>query len=107
MDANSDSVKVQKFLGDLLGRLDDLQQTAYTYKNYQKNFKVCATCSSCVWSCEWSNYFVIHQVEVTKFEELEEAHADVKMKKNLWDAQAEWDSLNQRWMMVITDGIGV
>ncbi|XP_065911794.1 dynein axonemal heavy chain 6-like [Dysidea avara] len=83
LDANSDSVKVQKFLGDLLGRLDDLQQTAYTYKNYQKNFKV----------------------EVTKFEELEEAHADVKMKKNLWDAQAEWDSLNQRWMMIPFDDL--
>lgn len=44
---------------------------------------------------------------MTKFEELEEAHADVKMKKNLWDAQAEWDSLNQQWMMVNNNGIGV
>lgn len=40
MDANSDPVKVQKLLEDLLGQLDDLQQTAYTYKTYQKNFKV-------------------------------------------------------------------
>lgn len=37
---------------------------------------------------------------MTKFEELEEAHSDVKMKKNLWDAQFEWDSLYQQWMMV-------
>lgn len=44
---------------------------------------------------------------MTKFEELEEAHADVKMKKSLWDAQAEWDSLNQQWMMVITDTIAI
>ena len=44
---------------------------------------------------------------MTKFEELEEAHTDVKMKKSLWDAQAEWDSLNQQWMMVNNDGIGV
>ena len=40
------------------------------------------------------------QVEVTKFEELEEAHADVKMKKNLWDAQSDWDALYEEWMMV-------
>lgn len=78
LDPNSASSKVQGFLGDLLEKLDELQQQAYTYKTYQKSFKV----------------------EVTKFEELEEAHADVKMKKNLWDAQNDWDSLYQQWMML-------
>jgi len=40
LDANSESSKVQDFLGNLLEKLDELQQQAYTYKTYQKNFKV-------------------------------------------------------------------
>lgn len=52
----------------------------------------------------YNNIIVDHvppqQVEVTKFEELEEAHADVKMKKNLWDAQSDWDALYEEWMTV-------
>ena len=40
LDANSESSKVQDFLVNLLEKLDELQQQAYTYKTYQKNFKV-------------------------------------------------------------------
>ena len=40
------------------------------------------------------------QVEVTRFEDLEETHAEVKMKQNLWDSQRDWQKDYQKWMMV-------
>ena len=50
--------------------MEDFQARAFQFKSYQKNFKV----------------------EVTKFEELEEVHAEVKLKQLLWDSLQEWDS---------------
>ena len=43
---------------------------------------------------------ITSQVEVTKFEDLEETHAEVKMKQNLWDSQRDWQKDYQRWMTV-------
>ena len=40
------------------------------------------------------------QVEVTRFEELEETHAEVKLKRTLWEAQREWSSDHDKWMTV-------
>ncbi len=40
LDAESDGVKVLGFVGELLGKLDSLQEKAFTYKSYQKSFKV-------------------------------------------------------------------
>ena len=78
LDPEAEEVKVRSLLGDLLGKLDSLHQKAVTYKSYQKNFKV----------------------EVTKFEELEDTHAEVKLKQLLWDSQKEWDVAYDGWMKV-------
>ena len=40
------------------------------------------------------------KVEVTKYEELEEVHAELKLKQLLWDSIDEWDKTNDEWMAV-------
>ena len=40
------------------------------------------------------------QVEVTKFDALEEAHAELKLKDMLWNAIDEWDVLLEEWTTV-------
>ena len=40
LDPNTEESQVKAFLGELLGKLGELQQKANTYKTYQKNFKV-------------------------------------------------------------------
>ena len=62
-------------LGKLITEIEDLQRTAYTYRNYQKNFKV----------------------EVTKFDELEETIAEIKLKELLWNSLEEWDKYFEEW----------
>jgi dynein heavy chain len=47
---------------------ENLQKTAFTYRNYQKNFKV----------------------EMTKFDELEETLSEIKLKELLWVSIEEW-----------------
>jgi hypothetical protein len=42
------------------------------------------------------------KVEVTKYEELEEVHAEVKLKQLLWDSLDQWDQTVQDWMVVRT-----
>ncbi|WAR29562.1 DYH6-like protein [Mya arenaria] len=78
LDANADKEKVKQVLKKLLTQMDDLQERAFTYKSYQKNFKV----------------------EVTKFDALEEAHAELKLKDLLWNAIDEWDGLLTDWTQV-------
>lgn len=39
-DPESDGDVVMEFVGGLMSRLDGLQKKAFTYKSYQKNFKV-------------------------------------------------------------------
>ncbi|CAH1788943.1 unnamed protein product, partial [Owenia fusiformis] len=78
LDPNADNQKVQQILKKLQDQMDELQKRAYSYKAYQKNFKV----------------------EVTKYEALEEAHAELKLKQLLWDSLSEWDELVTAW----TDG---
>ena len=41
---------------------------------------------------------------MTRFEELEETHAEVKLKQTLWEAQREWSSDYDKWMTVSTTG---
>ena len=81
LDPQSEHEKVTKYVEELLGRLDALQEKAFTYKSYQKNFKV----------------------EVTRFDALEETHAEVKMKQTLWKSLSEWDVLNEEWHNVPFD----
>ena len=40
------------------------------------------------------------QVEVTKYEELEEAAAELKLKHLLWDSLNQWDIVIYEWMQV-------
>jgi dynein heavy chain len=37
---------------------------------------------------------------VTKFEELEETHAELKLKQTLWDSSVEWEVNHEDWMNV-------
>lgn len=38
---------------------------------------------------------------MTRFEDLEETHAEVKLKQTLWLTQKEWESDHEGWMQVI------
>jgi len=49
--------------------------------------------NTCVYLC---------QVEVTKYEELEEAAAELKLKILLWDSLSQWDVTVAEWMEVQT-----
>ena len=40
------------------------------------------------------------QVEVTRFEDLEEVHAEVKLKQTLWHSQRDWDHDSEEWNTV-------
>ncbi len=40
LDANSDHLVVRQTLDRLLTKMEELQKFAFTYKSYQKNFKV-------------------------------------------------------------------
>ena len=40
------------------------------------------------------------QVEVTKFEELEVVHSELKLKQALWNSLVEWDVLHEEWVEV-------
>ncbi|XP_066430422.1 dynein axonemal heavy chain 6 isoform X1 [Eleutherodactylus coqui] len=76
LDINADQTKVKQILADLQTIIDELQKRAFQCKTYQKNFKV----------------------EVTKFDELEEVSAELKLKQLLWDSMTEWDVLQAEWM---------
>lgn len=43
---------------------------------------------------------VFVQVEVTKYEALEELSTEVKLKQLLWDSLEEWESLEDSWKQV-------
>ncbi|XP_038058161.1 dynein heavy chain 6, axonemal-like isoform X2 [Patiria miniata] len=75
LDSNAEQPKVMALLNKLGGRLEMLQKTAFLYKSYQKNFKV----------------------EVFKYEELEETHAELKLKQLLWESLEEWDKIAVQW----------
>ncbi|KAK7497834.1 hypothetical protein BaRGS_00010968 [Batillaria attramentaria] len=78
LDPTADKDRVQTLLKKLLTQMDELQERAFTYKRFQKNFKV----------------------EVTKYDALEEAHAELKLKELLWKAIDEWDGLLHEWTSV-------
>ncbi|KAL7841172.1 hypothetical protein SRHO_G00248630 [Serrasalmus rhombeus] len=76
LDISADRGKVRMLLGEIQISVDELQAQAFSYKSYQKQFKV----------------------EVTKYESLEELSAEVKLKHLLWDALEEWTSLQNTWL---------
>ncbi|GCC25591.1 hypothetical protein chiPu_0004002 [Chiloscyllium punctatum] len=78
LDINSDREKVKSTLADMQIVMDELQKRAFQYKSYQKNFKV----------------------EITKFDLLEEVHADVKLKQLLWNSLNDWDLRVDEWLQL-------
>ena len=78
MEKDSEKGKVMGILNKLLNQIENLQKEAFTYKSYQKNFKV----------------------EITKYDALEEAHAELKLKQLLWTAIDDWDNLLEEWTSV-------
>ncbi|XP_053335345.1 dynein axonemal heavy chain 6-like [Clarias gariepinus] len=74
IDANRD--EVHTVLREIQSSTERLQEQAFRYKSYQKNFKV----------------------EVTKYDSLEELSADVRLKHLLWDSIEEWGKLQSSWM---------
>ena len=40
---------------------------------------------------------------MTKYEELEEVHAELKLKQLLWDSIEQWDEMVDGWMNVRND----
>lgn len=78
LDASADQVSIRRTLQKMHDRMEELQKRAFLYKSYQKNFKV----------------------EVTKYDELEEVHAELKLKQLLWDSIDEWDKMVTEWSEV-------
>ena len=78
LDPNADTTKVTAILKNMQDKMDEFQQRAFQYKNYQKGFKV----------------------EVTKYEELEEVHAEIRLKQLLWDSMGEWNTTVEEWSTV-------
>ncbi|XP_017317258.1 dynein axonemal heavy chain 6 isoform X2 [Ictalurus punctatus] len=76
LDIDADRDQVRTLLGETQNSIDELQEQAFRYKSYQKNFKV----------------------EVTKYDSLEELSADVKLKHLLWDSLEEWEKWQNSWM---------
>ena len=37
---------------------------------------------------------------MAKFEELEEVHAELRLKQALWNSLVEWDVVNEEWLEV-------
>ncbi|KAI5628238.1 dynein heavy chain 6, axonemal isoform X2 [Silurus asotus] len=76
LDIEANRNEVRTLLGEIQESTDQLQQQAFSYKSYQKKFKV----------------------EVTKYDALEELSSDMKLKVLLWDSLEEWDKLQNSWM---------
>jgi dynein heavy chain len=49
---------------------------------------------------EWFSIIYALKVEMTKYDELEEVHAELKLKQLLWDSIDKWDNLMNTWMQV-------
>ncbi len=119
LDIDADRSNIRRLLGDIEISIDELQTQAFKYKTNQKNFKVSVSigplegaCS--LFICMFSPCLAGHhklyiflafvcffQVEVTKYEALEELTAEVKLKQLLWDSLEEWENLENSWLQVI------
>ena len=78
LDPTAESDKVSALLKSMQNKMDEFQRQAFQYKNYQKGFKV----------------------EITKYEELEEVHAEIRLKQLLWDSMGEWNTTVDTWLAV-------
>ncbi|XP_028810647.1 dynein heavy chain 6, axonemal isoform X2 [Denticeps clupeoides] len=83
LNVNADKYEVRVLLDEIHVSIDKLQEQAFQYKTYQRKFKV----------------------DVTKYEELEQLAAEVKLKQLLWQALEEWEGLQSGWMETKFDAL--
>lgn len=74
-DINSNSVEVIELLNELNERLLECQNRANEFKNYEKQFRM----------------------ELTRFDALDEAINDVKLRMLLWESLESWNSILAEW----------
>eukprot|EP00106_Octopus_bimaculoides_P013835 XP_014781277.1 PREDICTED: dynein heavy chain 6, axonemal-like [Octopus bimaculoides] len=75
LNVESEKEKVKSTLKKLLTEMASLQNRASVYKSYQKDFNL----------------------EVTKFEELDEVYSELKMKDLLWRSFDDWENHVETW----------
>jgi len=81
-DADTEPTKALEFTSGLFNEMEVLQAKSATYKKYQRQFKI----------------------DVTKFSSLEETHAEVRGKNNLWVNFMKWEDMTKAWdEMAFTD----
>ena len=83
LDPSSAVDNVRTILNNMNERMEEFHQRSFQYKTYQKNFKV----------------------EVTKFEELEQVHAEIRLKQLLWDSLNDWDGAVDEWLKLPFDDL--
>jgi len=74
-DADADVEKALDFTTALFNEMEAYQAKAATFKKYQRQFKI----------------------DVTKFNALEETHAEIRGKNALWQGVKKWDELTVQW----------
>ena len=67
--------EAKSYTDNLFSEMETMQSRAQTLKGYQRTFRI----------------------EVTKFNALEETHAEVRAKKTMWEAVDEWDKFNVKY----------
>ena len=75
LDPASENTEIVSYLSNLQQRMDNLNDRAQEYRGYQKKF----------------------QMELTRFDELEETHAELKLKHTLWNVQGDFDTVSKEW----------
>jgi dynein heavy chain len=75
LDAEAERKVVLEKVQRLVETINGMQDRAHEYRTYQKKFSI----------------------EVTKYEELEEVHAELRLKELLWNSMEEWDQLLVEW----------
>ncbi|XP_055843876.1 dynein axonemal heavy chain 6 [Episyrphus balteatus] len=75
LDKKSDPDETKLQLGALLERLNECQEKAQEYRSYQKDFKI----------------------DVTRYDEMEHAFQEIRMRQNLWNSLEEWETSLELW----------
>ena len=69
------------------------------YNDYVISFRMYVHSTYIVCPCMYGAWCML-QVEVTKFEDLEETHAEVRLKQALWKSQKDWATDYESWLNV-------
>ena len=90
---------------NLYGRLEYMMPLVTAITNTMYMTYLCTIISQSgrsilTYICNNSRRDIYVQVEVSRFEDLEESHAEVKLKETLWLTQKEWEADAEKWMHV-------